>query len=24
LRGFFEYSPYARQVYDFREEFTAI
>jgi len=24
LRGFFEYSPCARQVYDFREEFTAI
>lgn len=24
LRGFFEYSPCARQAYDFREEFTAI
>jgi transposase len=24
LRGFFEYSPCAKQVYDFREEFTAI
>lgn len=24
LRGFFEYSPDARQAYDFREEFTAI
>ena len=24
LRGFFEHSPCARQVYDFREEFTAI
>jgi hypothetical protein len=24
LRSFFEYSPCARQAYDFREEFTAI